>query len=98
MTYYKTPNYSAVETLEIVDNAAPELQTVPVGGGDGADHQAHIHGAALFYPGYHMEWIINTYWRGPHMSPGLLAPSADADEPVHEDYRLPITWGSSSKQ
>jgi hypothetical protein len=98
MTYYKVPNFSAVETLELVDNTAPDLQLVPVDGGDGADHQAHIHGAALFYPGYHMQWLMDTYWRDPHMSPGLLAPSTESDEPADEGYRLPIIWGSSSRQ
>jgi len=98
MTYYKTPDFCEVETLESVDNAIPELQTMPVGGGNGVDHQARIQGAVLFYPGYHMEWLIDTYWRGPHMSPGVLAPSMESDEAPHDEYRLPIIWGSYSKQ
>ena len=96
MTHFKNSDIPGTATLELLEIASPDLQTMPLAGGNGGGYHDHVQGAALFYPGYHMEWLIETYWRDSPIYPDVSEPSTDFEGVDADGCRLPITWGSSS--
>ena len=88
---------SEVETLELLDSSTLDMQTMPVVCGGGTDPNEMLMHAAWFNPGRHVEWFGSGYWRGPQACRFALSASPVVGKAGRAGYRLPITWGSSSK-